>query len=44
MFKRLVEPESVRRYRHYRAAALALNSKIMEAKLPQAVFDWAVRG
>jgi hypothetical protein len=44
MFKRLLEPDSVRRYRHYRAAELALNNQIMESALPRAVFDRAVRG
>jgi hypothetical protein len=44
MFKRFIEPASVRRYRQYRAVEMALNNKIMKTKLEPAVFDRAVRG
>jgi hypothetical protein len=44
MFRRLIEPASVQRYRRYRAAELALNNKIMDSALTRAVFDRAVRG
>jgi hypothetical protein len=43
MLQQLFEPTSVRRYRNYRAVALALNGKIMDSTLTRAVFDQAVR-
>ena len=43
MLNQILEPSSVRRYRAYRAAQLALNNKIIDAMLSRVVFDRAAR-
>src|SRR5260221_3088042 len=44
IFKRLFDPGSLRRYRQYRATALALNNKISDSVLTPTLFDQVVRG